>query len=134
MERAESHNPPMIERLTRENLHGVWAAIATPFDEHDRFDEAIFRENIRRVHAAGVHGIYTTDAEGRLTYVNPQAERLLGRAPDLGTVRAMLADQFGAVFGRTVRPAPTALWELIGSWGLLDASSPAKSEIRPIYS
>jgi 4-hydroxy-tetrahydrodipicolinate synthase len=56
--------PPMTERLTRDNLHGVWAAIATPFDEHDRFDEGIFRENIRRLHAAGVHGIYTTDSDG----------------------------------------------------------------------
>lgn len=56
--------PPMHVRLTRENLHGVWAAIATPFDEHDRFDEAIFRENIRRLRAAGVHGIYTTDSDG----------------------------------------------------------------------
>jgi len=54
----------MTKQLTRENLHGVWAAIATPFDEQDRFDEAIFRENIRRLHAAGVHGIYTTDSDG----------------------------------------------------------------------
>ena len=50
--------------LTRENLHGVWAAIATPFDEHGRFDEEVFRENIRRLSAAGVHGIYTTDSDG----------------------------------------------------------------------
>ena len=50
--------------LTRDNLHGVWAAIATPFDDHDRFDEDVFRENIRRLHAAGVHGIYTTDSDG----------------------------------------------------------------------
>ncbi len=50
--------------LTRENLHGVWAAIATPFDAHDRFDEEVFRENIRRLHGAGVHGIYTTDSDG----------------------------------------------------------------------
>jgi 4-hydroxy-tetrahydrodipicolinate synthase len=55
---------PMRERLTRENLHGVWAAIATPFDEDDRFDEGVFRENLRRLHAAGVHGIYTTDSDG----------------------------------------------------------------------
>ena len=33
-----SNIPPMRERLTRENLHGVWAAIATPFDDDDRFD------------------------------------------------------------------------------------------------
>jgi 4-hydroxy-tetrahydrodipicolinate synthase len=54
----------MTERLTRDNLHGVWAAIATPFDEQYRFDEGVFRENIRRLHAAGVHGIYTTDSDG----------------------------------------------------------------------
>jgi len=56
--------PPMRERLTRGNLHGVWAAISTPFDAHDRFDEEAFRENVRRLHAAGVHGIYTTDSDG----------------------------------------------------------------------
>lgn len=61
-------------------------------------------------------------------------ERLLGCAPDLEVVRGMLAEQFGQVFGRTVRPAPTALWELIGSWGLLEAGTAIRSEIRPIYS
>jgi 4-hydroxy-tetrahydrodipicolinate synthase len=53
-----------IDRLTRENLHGVWAAIPTPFDERDRFDEESFRENVRRLAAAGVDGIYTTDSDG----------------------------------------------------------------------
>jgi dihydrodipicolinate synthase/N-acetylneuraminate lyase len=56
--------PAMSQRLTRRNLHGVWAAITTPFDGNDRFDEGAFRENIRRLHAAGVHGIYTTDSDG----------------------------------------------------------------------
>ena len=56
----------MQERLTRDNLHGIWAAITTPFDAHDRFDEDIFRENIRRLHAAGVHGVYTTDSDGEV--------------------------------------------------------------------
>jgi lipoate-protein ligase B len=60
-------------------------------------------------------------------------ERLLGRAPDLGIVRRRLAEQFSEVFGRSVRPAPTPLWELIGSWGLLEAPRPS-AEIRPIYS
>src|SRR5262249_7347206 len=45
-------------------LRGIWVAIATPFDAHDRFDEDVFRENIRRLHAAGLHGIYTTDSDG----------------------------------------------------------------------
>lgn len=56
--------PSMHERLTRNNLHGVWAAIATPFDDQDRFDPDTLRENMRRLHAAGVHGIYTTDSDG----------------------------------------------------------------------
>ena len=56
--------PSMTERLTRDNLNGVWAAIATPFDDDDRFAEGVFRENVRRLHAAGVHGIYTTDSDG----------------------------------------------------------------------
>ncbi|MDB5057499.1 MAG: dihydrodipicolinate synthetase [Chloroflexi bacterium] len=54
----------MNEQLTRENLHGVWAAVATPFDEDDRLDTDAFRENVRRLAAAGVHGIYTTDSDG----------------------------------------------------------------------
>jgi len=33
----------MQQRLTRDNLHGIWVAVATPFDAHDRFDEDIFR-------------------------------------------------------------------------------------------
>jgi len=52
-------------------------------------------------------------------------ERIAGAAPDLDGVRATLAAQFGAAFGRTVLSAPAALWDLIGSWGLLDAAPPA---------
>lgn len=43
---------------------GVWAAIPTPFDGDDRIDEGVLRENLGRLHAAGVHGVYTTDADG----------------------------------------------------------------------
>jgi dihydrodipicolinate synthase/N-acetylneuraminate lyase len=51
-------------KLTRTNLKGVWAAITTPCDQYGRFDEGPFRENMRRLHRAGVHGIYTTDSDG----------------------------------------------------------------------
>ena len=57
----------------------------------------------------------------------------LGTTPDLSTVRVTLAGKFGRVFERTVQPAPWTLWELIGSWGLLEVQ-PSASEIRPIYS
>jgi lipoate-protein ligase B len=60
-------------------------------------------------------------------------ERLRGTPPDLESVRAALVRNFGLVFDRVVTPAPWTLWELIGSWGLLEPSrSPA--EIRPVHS
>jgi 4-hydroxy-2-oxoglutarate aldolase len=55
---------PMSTRLTRDNLRGIWAPIPTPFGETSGLDLGILRENIRRLHAAGVDGIYTTDADG----------------------------------------------------------------------
>src|SRR5688500_2045101 len=61
---AASADVPMRERLTRENLGGVWAAVTTPFDTRDRFDGGVLRENIRRLAAAGVHGAYVTDSDG----------------------------------------------------------------------
>jgi hypothetical protein len=54
----------MRERLTRENLYDVWAGVPPRFDAHDRLDEEVLRENVRRLAAAGVHGIHTTDADG----------------------------------------------------------------------
>lgn len=50
--------------LTRENLKGVWAAVPTPWNEEEKFDEAIFRENVVRLCEAGVHGVYTTGSTG----------------------------------------------------------------------
>jgi lipoate-protein ligase B len=65
-------------------------------------------------------------------------ERIKGAAPDPDDVRATLIAQFGTIFERTVRPAPWSLWELIGSWDLLDGVTTglqtASSEIRPIRS
>lgn len=46
-----------------------------------RAGEGRFREMIDALPTA----IYTTDAQGRLTYFNPAAVRLAGRAPELGT-------------------------------------------------
>jgi dihydrodipicolinate synthase/N-acetylneuraminate lyase len=54
----------MTGPLTRTSFKGVWAAALTPFDDQERFAEDIFRENVRRLHAAGVHGIYITDTDG----------------------------------------------------------------------
>lgn len=59
-------------------------------------------------------------------------ERLTGQAPPFEVVRADLAAHFGAVFERTLVPAPVALWELIGSWGILESGVPL--EIRVVQS
>jgi 4-hydroxy-tetrahydrodipicolinate synthase len=64
MQMTNSTHTNMRHGLTRENLHGIWAAITTPFNANGQFAEDIFRENLRRLHAAGVHGIYTTDSDG----------------------------------------------------------------------
>ena len=52
---------------------------------------------------------------------------LLGQAPALTDVRATLVGEFGAVFGRTVEPAPAELWRLIESWELAAAPERAKA-------
>jgi 4-hydroxy-tetrahydrodipicolinate synthase len=51
-------------RLTAETFVGIWAPIALPWDENYQLDEAQYRENLRRVVAAGVQGIYTTGSTG----------------------------------------------------------------------
>ncbi len=63
------------QSLSRENLGGVWAAIATPWDESNRFDEGTLRENVRRLAAAGVDGIYTTDKDGEFFAIELQEFR-----------------------------------------------------------
>jgi len=50
--------PAMNQRLTRQNLRGVWAAITAPFDDNDRFDEGVFREHIRRLRAASIYATH----------------------------------------------------------------------------
>jgi lipoate-protein ligase B len=51
-------------------------------------------------------------------------ERLLGTPPSLADVEDVLAREFGEAFGRRIEAAPSALWELIGSWGSIDAPEP----------
>src|SRR5713226_4582011 len=58
----------MPERLTRQNLHGIWAAIATPFDANDQFDEGVFRENLRRPTQVGVTWTNTRGMLDRLQH------------------------------------------------------------------
>jgi len=88
---------PMRPRLIRENLHGVWAAIATPFDADNRFVEDAFRENLRRLHASGVHGVYTTDSDGELLRGPGNLHGIVGKA-------LLAASPFLVARNRTRRP------------------------------
>ncbi len=91
----------MTNRLTRENLHGVWAAIATPFDEDGRLDLGILRENIRRLHSGGVHGIYTTDADGEFYALEIEEFRALVTAFGEECQRLGVPTQVGCTWPHT---------------------------------
>src|SRR5918999_525945 len=93
--------PAMHEALTRDNLHGVWAAIATPFDEDDRFDEGVLRENMRRLHAAGVHGIYTTDSDGEFYAIELDEYRRIVDAFSDEAQRLGIPTQVGVTWSHT---------------------------------
>src|SRR5512138_561378 len=91
----------MRHGLTRDNLRGIWAAIATPFDEHARFDESVFRENIRRLAAAGVHGIYTTDADGEFYAIElEEFKQIIGVFAD-ETQKLGIPTQVGVTWSNT---------------------------------
>ncbi len=46
------------------DLHGVITPIITPVDDEDRVDENAFRRQIRRLIAAGIHGIFVGGSAG----------------------------------------------------------------------
>jgi dihydrodipicolinate synthase/N-acetylneuraminate lyase len=46
--------------LTKENLRGIWPCIPVSWDAKGSFDEETFGENVARLCASGVHGVYTT--------------------------------------------------------------------------
>ncbi|MDP7163433.1 MAG: dihydrodipicolinate synthase family protein [Phycisphaerae bacterium] len=53
-----------MARLTAEELRGIWAGVTMVWDEDYRFDEQTYAENIERMIAAGVYGLYTTGSTG----------------------------------------------------------------------
>ncbi len=50
--------------LTRENLHGIWAAVPLEWDENYNFNVDVFKENTKRICENGAHAIYTTGSTG----------------------------------------------------------------------
>ncbi len=64
-----------LKRLTADTLFGVWAALPMQWDEKDRFDEADYAENLRRVIASGPHGVYTSGSTGEFYAIDDEEFR-----------------------------------------------------------
>lgn len=58
--------------LTKQNLRGIWAGIPTPWDTKGRLDIETLGENVARMCAAGVHGVYTTGTTGEVFAVSDE--------------------------------------------------------------
>lgn len=72
-------------------LHGVVTPIITPVDDEDRVDEAAFRQQIRRLIGAGIHGIFVGGSAGEGPLLTDQEwERMVWIARDEVGERAYL--------------------------------------------
>ena len=49
-----------------EPLHGVWAAMPTPWDHAYRIDAGLVRDLVGRYQESGLHGAYTTGTDGEM--------------------------------------------------------------------
>src|SRR4028119_628450 len=54
----------LMNRLTAEDVRGIWAGVTMSWNEDYSFDEATYAKNIERTIAAKAHGIYTTGSTG----------------------------------------------------------------------
>ena len=53
-----------MNRLTADDVRGIWAGITMVWDEKYRFVPDLYAQNIERIIEAQVHGIYTTGSTG----------------------------------------------------------------------
>lgn len=53
-------------RFTRDHLHGIWAALPTPWKKNGAVDRRLFAEDIAAICDAGVHGVYSGGTTGEL--------------------------------------------------------------------
>lgn len=77
--------------LNASNLHGLWAAVPTPFQAGGPIDHAALRENVRRLARTGVDGIYTTDSDGEFYAIE------LAEYRELATTFARAVSDVGGV-------------------------------------
>jgi len=53
-----------MNRLTADQVRGIWAGVTLSWDENFVLEEEIYAKNIERTIAGGVHGVYTTGSTG----------------------------------------------------------------------
>jgi lipoate-protein ligase B len=124
---------PNLDHFTLIDPCGIGNLGVTSIDQILASADAATSSSACQADRAGFQFSTSRGQEGRAPAPGTSVDRPFGGVPDLDSVRRALADQFGSVFGRTVRPAPSSLWELIGSWGLLETPASA-TEIRLIHS
>jgi len=56
--------------LTREKMEGIFALVPTPYNNNGKFNEEIFRENIRKLCEYRIHGIVTTGTVGEFNTIS----------------------------------------------------------------
>ncbi|MBM4437678.1 MAG: dihydrodipicolinate synthase family protein [Actinobacteria bacterium] len=94
-------NDDMRQGLTRANLHGIWSALTTPFTADNKIDTGVIRENVRRCHAVGLHGVYTTDSDGEFYAIEFDEFKLLVDAFADECVKLNMPSQVGVTWYHT---------------------------------
>ena len=83
-----------MRALTRETHRGLWAALPTPWTSTSSLDADVLTDNCRRLAAARVDGIYTTDSDGEFYAIEldefQQLARVFGRAIERTAVDAAM--------------------------------------------
>jgi diguanylate cyclase (GGDEF)-like protein/PAS domain S-box-containing protein len=99
------------DRVLKEHIDGYsFPLVLRHVLEHTAVDDALFAERERAqvtLNSIG-DGVISTDMEGRVTYLNPVAERMTGWSRDEASGRA-LSDVFRIVDGNTREPAPNPM-------------------------
>jgi dihydrodipicolinate synthase/N-acetylneuraminate lyase len=75
--------------------------VTTPWDEAGRFDEAAFAENVSRLCASGVHGIYTTGTTGEFYALNEDEYRRMVKVFAEATRNTGVPTQVGCTWADT---------------------------------
>lgn len=86
-----------MRALTAETLRGLWAAVATPWDDRGNLEEGMLRRNCQRLAAAGADGIYTTDSDGEFYAIELDEFKRLARS----FAKAMESAKVDAAMGVT---------------------------------